>query len=152
LEGNTISLDGLDTEERRLLARLRRRARTHPDWNDFDNYWLQAVAAFYDARGISRAVSRRTAVFRVAQDLSGRLAIAAGMARPPDYRDQLDDLIRERFSSRRAFCEAAGISEDLLSHVLAGRKHLSLEKLSQALERIGYRLQFTPLSRRKQTG
>jgi hypothetical protein len=152
LEGNPIGLTDLDAEEWRLLSRLRRRARTHPDWNDFDNYWMQAVADFYDARGMSRAASRRTAVYRVAQDLSSRLAVAAGLARPPDYRDQLDELIRVRFPSRRAFCEAAGLSEDLLSHVLAGRKHLSLETLSRALERIGYRLEFTPLSRRKRTG
>jgi hypothetical protein len=152
LAGTPISLADLDAEERRLLARLRRRARTHPDWNDFDKYWVQAVAAFYDARGMSRAASRRTAVYRVAQDLSSRLAVAAGLARPPDYRDQLDELIRTQFSSRRAFCEAAGLAEDLLSHVLAGRKHLSLETLCRALKRIGYQLQFTPVSRQKRTG
>lgn len=28
--------------------------------------------------------------------------------------------------------------------VLAGRKHLAIDTLSQALERIGYRLQITP--------
>jgi hypothetical protein len=152
VEGDPIGLADLDAAEGRLLARLRRRARTHPDWNDFDNYWTRAVAEFYDARGMSRAASRKTAVYRVAQDLSSRLAVAASLSRPPDYRDQLDELIRERFASRRAFCEAAGLSEDLLSHVLAGRKHLSLATLSRALERIGYRLELTPLRRRKRTG
>ena len=44
LEGNAIALDGLDAGERRLLARLRRRARTHPDWSDFGTYWMRAVA------------------------------------------------------------------------------------------------------------
>jgi hypothetical protein len=145
-------LASLDAGERRLVARLRRRARTHPDWCDFKNYWMAAVAAFYDARGLSRAASRRTAVYRIAQDLGSRLAVAAGLARPPDYRDQLEQLIRDRFPSRRAFCQAAGLSEDMLSHVLARRKDLSLETLARALERVGYRLQITPAPGRKQTG
>jgi hypothetical protein len=150
--GNEISLTGLDADERRLLARLRRRARTHPDWCDFDNRWTRAVAALYDARGVRRAEARRTAVYRVAQDLSSRIAIASGMARLPDYRDDLEDLIREHFPSRRAFCKATGLTEDLLSHVLAGRKHLSLPALTRALERIGYTLHIMPDPRRKQTG
>ena len=58
----------------------------------------------------------------------------------PSYRDDLVDLIDTRFPSRRAFCEATGISEDMLSHVLAGRKDLSLAALTKALGRIGYGL------------
>jgi hypothetical protein len=50
----------------------------------------------------------------------------AGLVRSPDYRDDLADLIDTEFPSRRAFCQAMGISEDLLSHVLANRKNLSL--------------------------
>jgi hypothetical protein len=33
----------------------------------------------------------------------------------------------------------------MLSHVLARRKHLSLESLTEALARIGYTLQIMPL-------
>jgi len=84
LDGQEIALSALDAEERRLVARLRRRARTHPDWNDFDNDWLREVAAFYDARGISRRRSRETAVFRIGQDLSGRLGLASGLVSPDD--------------------------------------------------------------------
>src|SRR5919202_1213330 len=138
LKGRDIPLADLDADERKLVARLRRRARTHPDWDDFDNYWTRAVAAFYEARGRSRAEARQTPVYRVAQDLSGRLAVTAGLARVPDYRDELEELIRERFPTRRAFCEATGLSEDLLSHVLAHRKHLSLGTLTKALARIGF--------------
>ena len=152
LDGNEISLDGLDTEERRLLNRLRRRARTHSDWCDFDTYWMAAVTEFYDARGWSRAAARRTAVYRIAQDLSGRLGVAAGFIRPPDYRDELEELILTRFPSRRAFCKATGLSEDMLSHVLAGRKDLSLATLTRALERIGYAVHIKPTMERKQTG
>lgn len=152
LDGNEITLNDLDAEERRLLARLRRRARTHPDWCAFDSYWMRAVAEFYDARGLTRKDCVRTAVYRIAQDLGNRLGIAAGLVRPPDYRDQLEELILEHFPSRRAFCEATGLSEDMLSHVLAGRKDLSLGTLTVALRRIGYVLHITAALPRKQTG
>jgi hypothetical protein len=152
LDGNAISLTHLDAKERRLVARLRRRARAHPDWCDFDNYWMREVAAFYDARGWSRARSTETAVFQIAQDLSSRLGIKSGMVRSPDYLDELEDLIRTRFPSRRAFCKATGLSEDLLSHVLAGRKHFSVQTLTKALARIGYRLRIVPLPHRKRAG
>src|SRR5437870_4468606 len=88
--GNEICLEHLDAEERRLLARIRRRARTHRDWDAFDNYWTRAIAEFYDARGVPRTVSRDSVAFRVAQDLSSRLGIAAGVVRPDDYLSDLE--------------------------------------------------------------
>jgi transcriptional regulator with XRE-family HTH domain len=144
LRGQEIPLDSLDAQERKLLARLRRRARTHPGWTDFGNYWVREVATFYDARRVPRAQSRRSAVYQVAQDLCSRLGVAAGLVRAPDYRAELEGLIRERFRTRRAFAEATGLSEAMLSHVLAGRKDLSLESLAKALEHIGYRLRILP--------
>ncbi len=143
LRGNQIPLGALDDEEFELVRALKRRAETCPDWIDFDNYWTSAVANLYDGRGVPRSQSRRTGVFRIAQDLSGRLAIAAGMARAPDYRDELEELIRSQFKTRREFCEATGLSEDMLSHVLARRKHMSIETLADALHRIGFRLRIT---------
>lgn len=147
LDGNEILLSDLDAGERKLIARLRRRAETHADWNDFDNYWLAIVAEFHLARGLSRPQIRRTAAYRVGQDLSSRLGIAQGMIASPDYRDQLEDLVLNRFPSRRAFCKATGVSEDMLSHVLAGRKDFSLSVLSKALARIGYHVRITPAKR-----
>jgi hypothetical protein len=152
LDDNNISLARLDAEERRLVSRLRRRAQTHPDWCDFDTYWMRTVAEFYDARGIRRSQSVKAVPFQIAQDLSSRLAVASGLARPSDYRDELEEIIRTRFGTRRAFCKATGISEDLLSHVLAGRKDLSLATLTQGLDRIGYRLRIAPVLERKRTG
>lgn len=140
LKGRQLSLAELDAEESTLVAELRRRAETNPDWNAFDNYWPAAVAALYDARGVSRPESRKTVVYRIAQDLSGRLGVAAGLARLSDYRDELEELVRTRFPTRRAFCEATGLSEDMLSHVLKRRKHLAIDTLTQALDRIGYTL------------
>lgn len=158
IDGNEIALDALDAEERQLVARLRRRARTHPDWYEFGGFYMRAVAEFYDARGLSRKAQVRTPVFHIAQDLSSRLGIAAGLVRVEDYRDELEDLIRTKYPSRRAFCRATGLAEDMISHVLAGRKDLSLGALTKALERIGYRLRIVPLPEefaaetRKRTG
>jgi hypothetical protein len=152
LDGREIPLADLDTAERRLVARLRRRARTHPNWTDFDNFWMRALVAFYDARGVPRSAVKKRALFRIAQDLSGRLGIASGLVRPDDYRSELEDLIREQFPSRRAFCEATGLAEDALSAFLAGRQDLSLDLLNEALERIGYRLHIIPAPPRKKTG
>src|SRR5262245_5523569 len=125
LEGEEISLSGLDAPERRLVLLLQKRARTHADWTDFDNFWLAKVDDFYDARGMTRKKSCETAAFRIAQDLSNRLAIASGMARLSDYRDELEEIIRTKFRTQREFCEATGLSEDMLSHVLSRRKHLA---------------------------
>jgi hypothetical protein len=156
LDGQEICLGHLDAEERKLLGRIRRRARAAPDWDAFDNYWTQEVGRFYDRRGVPRKAARASAVFRIALDLSGRIAVAAGLARTGDYRDELEQMIRDQFPSRRAFCEATGLSEDMLSHVLAGRKDLSLAKLTDALARIGYRLRLVPAAdgarKQRQTG
>ena len=145
LKGERISLDALGEDERKLVSRLKRRAKSHSDWNDFENYWTHAVADFYDRRGMSRSASRRTAVYRIAQDLGSRIAVSQGLAQPPDYRDELDELIRRRFATRRDFCRATGISEDMLSHVLARRKHLAIDTLVDALSRIGCTLKIAPM-------
>lgn len=158
LDGHEIALAGLDDGERRLVARLRRRAQTHPDWTDFDNYWTREVGAFYDARGVSRRKSRQRVPFRIAQDLSGRLGIASGLVGPSDWLGDLEELIREHYPSRQAFCQATGLSEDVLHQVLMGRADLSLRSLTEALERIGYVPRSAPLpaealaAARKRTG
>jgi hypothetical protein len=145
LFGREWALPDLDAEERRLLAEIRRRARSHPDWNDFENYWSARVDEFYDARGLGPKDYMQRPVYLIAQDLGGRMAIAAGFARMPDYVDEIEWLIRTRYKSRRAFCKATGISEAMLSHVLAGRKHLAIDTLAKALARIGYRIHIAPL-------
>jgi hypothetical protein len=144
LDGQEISMVHLDAAERKLVARIQRRAQTNRDWDAFDNWWTRAVPLFYEARGMARKAVPKTIPWRIAQDQSSRIAVEAGLARLGDYRDELEDVIREKFPSRRAFCEATGISEDMLSHVLAGRKDLSLESLTAALGRIGYRLRIVP--------
>jgi len=146
LRGVTHSLSALDDEERSLVEALIERAASETDWNRYSNHWTRRVAEFYDARGLSRDESCRTTVYRIAQDLASRIGIAAGIVRPPDYRDELADLVRRRFRSQREFCQATGISEDMLSHVLARRKHLAIDTLNDALARIGYTVRIEPLA------
>jgi hypothetical protein len=149
-----IPLDGLDVEECALLRDLQRQAEAiavrdpqpgRSKWAEFRNQWMAAVSALYMPRGLSRPEITASYLYRVAQDLGNRLGVQEGTMSPPDYRDELEDLIRTRFPTQRAFCEATGISEDLLSHVLARRKHFAIDTLADALARIGFGLHITPL-------
>jgi transcriptional regulator with XRE-family HTH domain len=150
LEGMQWSLKDLDQKERRVLADFRKHAEgcqcasgdPAQRWCDFDNYRLPKIIALYESRGVSRSQIIRMPLYKIAQDMSGRLGIALGVVRKPDYRCRLSEIIDSRFKTRREFCEATGLSEDMLSHVLAGRKDLSMEALSKALERIGYTILF----------
>src|SRR5947209_6717967 len=99
LDAKPIALSDLDADERRLIARLRRRAAANPSWDAFDNYWTRTVAAFYESRGLRPKAVTRTAAWRIAQDLSSRLGIAQGYIEPDDYRDELQGLIREHYPS-----------------------------------------------------
>jgi hypothetical protein len=87
---------------------------------------------------------RATDLWELAQDLNSRLGIDQGYVRLGDYRDQVASLILGKYKTRRAFCKATGLAEDLLSHVLAGRKHFGMETLVKALDKIGYRLEIRP--------
>ena len=146
LKGDFVSVADLTKAERKLVAELKRQAKQIGDWNEFENYWTRTVADFYKDSGLTRKQIRETAIYRIAQDLGSRLAVEAGIARAPDYRDELERLIRSHFPSRRAFCQATGLTEDMLSHVLAGRKHLAIDTLAQALQRIGYALKIMPIA------
>jgi hypothetical protein len=147
LSGDALDVSMLDHEERELVADLLQFADEHPDARTakYWNFYVRRVGEFYEKRGLSRHETTETVVWRIAQDINGRLLIAAGLARVGDYRDELKRLIFTRFSTRRAFCEATGISEDMLSHVLARRKHMGIETLSDALAKIGYTIHITPL-------
>jgi hypothetical protein len=142
-------LTSLDHEEQELVRDLVAYASHHSDarTGEYRNYYIQRVGNFYEARGLSRTETTKTTVWQIAQDVSGRLMVASGIARDSDdYREKLDALIRSKYGSRRRFCELTGISEDMLSHVLAKRKHMSIQSLSDALSKIGYTIQITQIS------
>ena len=147
LYGNTIDISSLDDEERHLIDELHQYAKQHPDFRsgEYWNFYPRRVGDFYERRGLTRRETTVTAVWRIAQDIRGRMMIAAGLARRGDYRNDLELLILRQFPSRRAFCDATGISEDMLSHVLAKRKHLGIDTLSDALARIGYTIHITQM-------
>ena len=139
-------LSDFDKEERAVYDSLQQYAKNHT-WDEYHNFYMPRVGDLYKARGFNRREITQLPLWEIAQDIGGRLGIAAGLVRPPDYRSDLEELIRTRFQTRREFCEATGISEDMLSHVLAGRKHLAIDTLEKALEKIGFRLQITPCAK-----
>jgi len=145
LRGQIIDASTLDEEERQLIDKLQQFSDDHPDARtaEYESYWIRRVGDFYLARGLSRRDVTRTVVWRIAQDLNSRLMIAAGLAKVHDYRDELENLILLKYKSRRAFCEATGLSEDMLSHVLAKRKNLGIQTLADALAKIGYTIHIT---------
>jgi hypothetical protein len=147
--GESLDLTELDRDERELVGELLRYAEARPNARtaEYWNYYPRRVGDFYQARGLTRKEITRTVVWQIAQDVNGRLLVAAGLAKDSDdYREKLDALIREKYGSRRKFCELTGISEDMLSHVLAKRKHMSIQSLSDALAKVGYTIQITPMS------
>ena len=144
LKGRVWALSTLDAEERALLKEIRKYLATRPAWHEFQNYCSAKIAALYDGRGTPRKQASRGVLFQVTQDMGSRLGIAQGIMRESTYRDQLERIINDRFKSRREFCEATGISEDMLSHVLAGRKHLAIDTLTEALKKIGYTIRLVP--------
>lgn len=157
LDGEQYDLQALDADARCLFeaiqksfkAALRSTGEPIQRWCDFDNGWMPLVDAYCKLRRVLDKNVTKTPIWRIATDLSGRLAVELGLARKGDYRDRLRRIIVEEFRSQREFCKATGISEDMLSHVLAGRKDLSMEALSKALERIGYTIRFAPTGKRR---
>jgi hypothetical protein len=144
--GSRYEIVVLDKEERKLLDELEQCAGQVSDWGEYCNFYMKKVGGFYEARGLSRRQVMETPMWKIAQEILGRLQVAAGDAREDDYRDDLAMLIHTKFGSRRAFCEATGLSEDMLSHVLAGRKNFAINTLDEALRKIGYTLHIAPLA------
>ena len=145
MRGTNYLLAVLDEEEQNLLGELRAMAAREPDWATFTNFYMAALSKQYESRGLTREEITKTPLWQIAQDIAGRLHIAQGHARPSDYRDELESLIRTEFGTRRQFCEATGLSEDMLSHVLAKRKNLGIQTLAEALGKIGYSIQIAPV-------
>jgi hypothetical protein len=146
LDGTNYVLAILDKDEQRLVDDLKQFAKSNPNWAEFSNLQISKVGDFYKSRGLSRKEITKTPVWLIAQDIAERLHVAEGRARPSDYRDELEFFIATRFPTRRAFCEATGLSEDMLSHVLAKRKDFGIQTLSDALAKVGYAIHITPLS------
>lgn len=147
LANDTISrLLSLDGEERQLIDALKQFAKKCRDWSEYRNYYIEQLHKFYTARGRSRSEIIRTPAWQLAQRIGAELQQQLGDIEVSDYRDELEDLIRTGFRSRREFCQATGLSEDMLSHVLAKRKDYSLHTLSDALAKVGLKFTIEPYS------
>ena len=146
LDGTAVALGSLDAQERALVSTLQAEAKAMPR-DEFYNHWIKTVLPFYRQRGLSKRDTVETGVYRIAQDLHSRKMVADGIARIPDYRDDLEKIVSKQFPTRRAFCEATGLTEDMLSHVFAKRKHLAVDTLEAALAKVGYRLHIVPTAR-----
>jgi hypothetical protein len=143
--GRAYFLKELDEQQQALIREIREFAAQKPEWTEFENWWLQKVSSFYESRGLSRQEITQTTAWRIARDLGSRIGLDEGWMREGDYRNELERLIVSRYGTRREFCNATGLSEDMLSHVLAGRKNLGIETLTDALKRIGFTLHIAPL-------
>jgi hypothetical protein len=145
LHGYELDLSSFSREEAALFSAARKAYGDLPEWQVFKQKWLNEVVRFYDRQQLSRREAILKPLYRAVQDLGSRLMVNAGYARMPNYRDQLLSIIETKFDTRREFCEAAGVSEDMLSHVLKGRKDLSIGSLEELLGKIGYGLSLVPL-------
>jgi len=146
LQGYAHALSSLDRAELTLVNRLIALAQTSLPQPEFRRAWMKSMLEMADLRGLPRANVSAGLPYRIGADLNSRLMITQGLARPADYRDELELLIRDRFRTKREFCNATGLSEDMLSHVLSKRKHLAVDTLAAALARIGYGLHIVPLA------
>ena len=84
LHGEKIDLSTLDADERRVVDDLVSRHSAVTEWTEYANYYMPTVGNFYLARGLTRRQIAETSVWKIAQDLNGRLMVKAGIARDPD--------------------------------------------------------------------
>ena len=146
IHGKEHSLAGLTAPERAALARLKKQAAGNPDWMTYSNQLMVELEKLLPASGKTRREFTQSVVYRIGQDIGSRLGVAQGKMRLSDYRDELQQLIATRFRTRREFCEATGLSEDMLSHVLAKRKNLAIDTLADALAKVGFALHIRPVA------
>jgi len=143
LGGGAVTLDELTDDQRAFYDQARRFAAECSDDSRFANWWVKQILRLHP--GLSRREVTEAPLYRILSDMENRMMIAAGAARPDDYRDLLAKVIRKRHKTRAAVCKELGIDPSYLSQVLNRKKNLSLPKLEELLWRLGYRLTFTPI-------
>jgi hypothetical protein len=145
LQGLELDLTALTAEEEAVFDQARRAYARSPEWHAFKQKWLNEVLSIYDRQKLPRREAVSKPLYRAVQDLGSRLMVQAGYAKMPSYQEQIVAIIEAKFETRREFCEATGLSEDMLSHVLKGRKDVSIATLTDSLRKIGYALAIVPL-------
>ena len=147
LHNSELDLSSLTLEEAEFFEQAHRAYKESPDWLSFKQKWMNAVLSLYDRDNLPRREAIEKPLYRVIQDFGSRLMVRAGYAKLPGYREQIVAIIESKFKSRREFCEVTGLSETMLSHMLKGRKEVSIPNLTEALEKIGYGLAIVPLAK-----
>lgn len=140
LDGEVFNLDELTKQQKLIYSEVKSFYDTNPDWNQFSNMWTDRLKEAFD--GIDPRTVIKEPIFEICQDLDSRLGIRQGYTREPDYRDLLADIISRHFKSRYQFCKEMGIDEGYLSTILARKKHLSMEKLQEILDKLDHRIVF----------
>jgi hypothetical protein len=137
LTGRRFDLSRLNDDERAFLRRVALLYRRQPQWDEFAREWVSLGREMLWHDG---TIPVGHPVYRICQDLAARRGIAEGRLSRPDYRDQLADLIEERFGSRYQFCKETGIDPAHLSRVLAGKKHFAADTLLKIVDALGVEL------------
>jgi hypothetical protein len=145
LQGFELDLTSLTAEEAAVFDQARRAYAESPEWHAFKQKWLNEVLSIYDRQKLPRREAISKPLYRAVQDLGSRLMVEDGYAKMPSYQEQMAAIIEAKFETRREFCKATGLSEDMLSHVLKGRKDVSIGTLTDVLRKIGYALAIVPL-------
>ncbi len=146
VNGYPIDASKLDGDEECLMERLHEKFSEKPDSIEFKTLWMELVVGMYDRRKMPRKEMVTKPLFKIAQYWDSQLMVEQGLATVPHYREQLREL-SDTYPTRRAFCDATGLSEDMLSHVLHGRKELSIAALDHVLSRIGYAIRIVPYTK-----
>jgi hypothetical protein len=144
-----LDLTSFTAEETVVFDQARQAYSESCAWHAFKQKWLSEVLCIYDRQKLPRREAILKPLYRAVQDLGSRLMVDGGYAKSPTYQEQLETIIKANFETRRQFCEATGLSEDMLSHVLKGRKDVSIATLTESLRRIGYALSIVPLPKAK---
>jgi hypothetical protein len=145
LQGLELDLASLTSEEASLFEEAVKAYEESPEWLPFKQKWLNAALGIYDRQKVPRREAIARPLYKAIQDLGSRLMVQAGYAKMPSYREQIAAIIEAKFDTQRAFCEATGFPEDMLSHMLRGRKDVSIDTLTDILGKIGYGLRIVPL-------
>ncbi len=136
ITGRQLDFAELDQAERDFLGTVEAKYESGPEWSAFAGWWAAELRA--------AGLSRRTAAYRICQDLEARLGLAQGKVAAPDYRDYLADLIEERYGSRYRFCKETGVDPGHLSRVLSSQSDLSLQNLQRILDALHASLVIQP--------
>ncbi len=134
--GRTLDLSKLNPQERTLLRAAVTKYRTKPEWCEFTAWWMPRFA--------KTGLDRESKVYRICQDLEGRLGLAQGKVAPPSYRDSLADLIEAAYGSRYQFCKQTGFDPGQLSRVLNRQGDLSIQSLNEILKKVHGALLIVP--------